>query len=328
MNDSTKSRVLLIAPKFFGYENEIVAELSRLQMHVDMLPDRPFDRPFSKAVMRFRPELGRRACYRFFSEGVRQFGRSEYAIILVVQGEGVTADTLADLRASYPGAKMVFYTWDSLKNKPFARQNLGRYDHCSTFDPVDAKTYGMACRPLFYSPGFDREASTDYAYDVSFIGTIHSDRYRVINALSRQLPSDARSFMYLYLQAPWVYDVRRLFTNTIVGASREEFQFRPLSKGVVQETFFASRAVIDIEHPNQNGVTMRTIEAIGSRRKMITTNATVRNYDFYDPRNIQIIDRANPQLDQNFLRTPYSDIPQATRQKYSLCQWVRDVCAL
>lgn len=326
---SPSHRVLLIAPRFFGYEQEIADELTRQGMQVDMLPDRPFDSPLIKAMMRFRPELGaHHVSDRFFAEHVRKLGRDDYATILVIQGEGVTPRTLTLLRTAYPKARMVFYTWDSIENKPFSKRNLAYYDRCSSFDPVDAKKYGMAFRPLFFSPGFDRPTDISYTYDLSFIGTVHSDRYRIVRALLEQLPSEARSFIYLYLQAPWMYDLRRIFTSTLDKARRDEFRFDALGKDVVQAIFFGSRAVVDIEHPNQRGATMRTFETLGSHRKMVTTNASLRSYDFYDPRNILIIDRHAPLLKTEFLETPYTPISETIRGKYTLSQWVRDVCGL
>lgn len=325
----TPNRVLLIAPQFFGYELEIVAELRRQQMQVDVLPDRPFDSPFMKAVMRFRPELGgHQAADRYFVKQILALGCEDYSIILVIQGEGVTTRTLSFLRGKYPKARMTFYTWDSIENKPFSKRSLSHYDRCFTFDPVDAKKYGMAFRPLFFSPGFDRPAATDFTYDLSFIGTVHSDRYRIVHTLAKQLPHDAKSFIYLYMQAPWMYDLRRVFTRNLAGSKRDEFHFDPLSKDVVQATFFGSRAIVDIAHPSQRGATMRTFETLGSRRKMITTNASLRNYDFYNSQNILIIDRSTPLLDGDFLRTPYVHISEEIRNRYSLRQWVREVCDL
>lgn len=325
----TSPRVLLIAPRFFGYEHEIAAGLTSSGYEVDFLPDRPFNNPLMKAMMRFRPELGgHRACDQFFARRLEELGRNNFSTILVIQGEGVTSNTLMTIRKAYPRARMVFYTWDSLENKPFSRKNLSMYDHCSTFDPVDAKKYGMYFRPLFYTDGFDRPADTAYAYDLSFIGTVHSDRYRIVHALLKQLPTDTRTFVYLYLQAPWMYDLRKIFTNTVDGAKRDEFRFEPLSKDVVQATFFRSRAVLDIEHVNQRGATMRTMEALGSKRKMVTTNVTLRDYDFYNPLNIQIIDRKVPRLDHEFLRSPYQALPEEIRQKYSMRQWIREVCGM
>jgi len=328
MSDRPAPRMLLIAPRFFGYENEIAGELTRQGMALDILPDRPSDLPASKAVLRIRPELVHRAADRFFADRIAGFGRSDYQFILVIQGESVTAATLAMLRRSFPAARLVFTTWDSLENKPFSKANLGHYDRCSTFDPVDAKNHGMVFRPLFFSPGFDRPARSTFEYDVSFIGTVHSDRYRIVKALTRQLDADTKAFVYLFLQAPWMFDLRKMFTRTVEGAKRAEFRFEPMRKQDVQSIFFASRAVLDIEHPKQRGVTMRTIEAIGSRTKMITTNALVRDYDFFDAANFFVIDRKRPRLERDFLHSAYRPIPEAVRQRYSLRQWVRDVCDL
>lgn len=323
---SSSHRVLLIAPQFFGYEQEIAQGLERSGHDVDMLPDRPFNNSLMKAVMRFRPELGgHRACDLFFAQRLEELGRRNYSIILVIQGEGVTASTLKKIRNAYPQARMVFYTWDSIENKPFSKRNLDFYDYCSTFDPVDAKKYGLNFRPLFFSDGFDSPAETTFNYDLSFIGTVHSDRFKIVRALVKQLPPDTQTFIYLYLQAPWMYDFRRFFTKTVEGAKREDFRFVPLSKDVVQATFFGSRSVLDIEHVNQRGATMRTMEALGSKRKLVTTNQSLSDYDFYNPLNIQIIDRKAPRLDQNFLQTPYQAVPEKIRERYSMRHWIREV---
>jgi hypothetical protein len=324
--ESSLSRVLLIAPRFFNYEHEIAAELNRSGQEVDLLPEHPFNSPLMKAVLRFRPELGgHRACDRFFAQRMEELGRNNYSTILVIKGEGVTSNTLRNLRKAYPRARLVFYAWDSIENTPFSERNLSFYDRCSTFDPVDAKKYGMSFRPLFYTDERNYPTDTTYKYDLSFIGTVHSDRYRIVQTLLEQLPADTRTFIYLYLQAPWMFAFRRIFTNTVKGAKREDFRFLPLSKEMVKATFFGSRAVLDIEHPNQRGATMRTMEALGSNRKLVSTNGNLRYYDFYNPRNIQIIDRKAPRLRKDFLISPYEPVPEEIRKKHSIHQWLRDV---
>lgn len=322
-------RVLVIAPKFFGYENDIVEELIHNGWQVDLLPDRPFDNSLMKAILRLRPEFGGyQACDNFFIKSLEHLERKDYSMILVIQGEGVTQNTLAILRKAYPRARLIFYTWDSIENKPFFKRNLPFYEACSTFDPVDARKYGMNFRPLFFTNSFDRSEEVDCTYNFSFVGTVHSDRYKIVQALLAKLPPDTKTFIYLYLQAPWMYDFRRSFTNTIVGSRRRDFRFTPLDRKTVRAIFFTSLALLDIEHTYQRGATLRTMEALGSRRKLITTNASIRNYDFYDPRNIKIINRKDPNLDQQFLNTPYEEVPKDIRLRYSLSQWVKDVCCL
>lgn len=86
-----------------------------------------------------------------------------------------------------------------------------------------------------------------------------------------------------------------------------------------------SKSVLDIQHPNQTGLTMRTIEMIGMNKKLITTNASIVNYDFYNKKNILIIDRDNPQIDVSFFSTPYEKLNPEIYQKYSLSSWILDV---
>jgi len=56
------------------------------------------------------------------------------------------------------------------------------------------------------------------------------------------------------------------------------------------------KTIIDIERPLQKGLTMRTIEMLGTNKKIITTN------------NIFIIDRNNPIIDEIFLNKEYQEI--------------------
>jgi len=56
------------------------------------------------------------------------------------------------------------------------------------------------------------------------------------------------------------------------------------------------KTIIDIERPLQKGLTMRTIEMLGTNKKIITTN------------NIFIIDRNNPIIDEIFLKKEYQEI--------------------
>ncbi|MBW8778501.1 MAG: hypothetical protein JF585_04725 [Burkholderiales bacterium] len=319
-------RALLVAPRFFGYEQEIRDQMERSGWAVDMLPDRPFDTALLKAVARTAPRLTEPAADRFYAAELRRLAATRYDLLLVIQGECVFEPTLRLLRTAYPTARMVFYTWDSLSNKPQTRRRLRFYDQCFSFDESDAASCRIDFRPLFFTPGFERAAPAEPTWDISFVGTIHSDRYRIVKALQAELPDPARGCWYLYLQAPWMYAARKVLTNTIAGATRSEFRFEPLPKARVQEIFFRSRAVLDIEHPAQHGLTMRTLEALGSRTKLVTTNATASACDFFDRQNIAIVDRRRPRIPPGFLTTPFRPLAEEIYDRYRLATWVREVC--
>ncbi len=85
--------------------------------------------------------------------------------------------------------------------------------------------------------------------------------------------------------------------------------------------------VIDVEHPNQQGLTMRTIEMLGLQKKLITTNKSIVDYDFYHPNNICVVDRQNPVVDAGFLQSDYFYIDKTIRNKYSLKSWLLNLLA-
>ena len=324
-------RVLLITPYFFGYEAEISAELKRRGALVDILPDRPFTSPFLKAVTRFRRELILGMADHYFLNAIEKFGRTRYDYILVIQGEAISTNLLTKLRGSFPSAVFILYMWDSFKNKKSLIPNMKHFDKCMTFDPHDANHYDLKFRPLFFSPGFQLDISPKVApvYDISFIGTAHSDRYKIVSQISDGLPLLTHYYWYLFLQAPWVFWLRKVGDSNFKGAKKNEFNFNALAKSEVQDIFFKSTSILDIEHPAQTGLTMRTFETIGASKKLITTNKNIRDYAFFNEKNIMVIDRSKPiQIPKSFFDTPYVPPSKELYASYSIAHWLEEVLGL
>ena len=84
-----------------------------------------------------------------------------------------------------------------------------------------------------------------------------------------------------------------------------------------------SKVAIDVPVQGQNGLTMRTIETLAAHTKIITTNRNIKEYDFYNPDNVEIIDRNDPQIREDFVDSPYTPIDDGIIEKYSLGNWVR-----
>jgi hypothetical protein len=319
-------KILLIGPQFFGYEQDIAAELQNEGAEVDFLSDRPFTSSLMKAVTRYQKYLITPILNQSILDSVGRFGRRNYDIIFVIQGEGLSLVTLSKLRGLFPNAQFVLYLWDSLRNKKTLIPNLSAFDRCYSFDARDSKFYGMNFRPLFFSPGFEYEAKQSPKYQLSFIGTAHSDRYKIISNLKQALPEEANSFWYLYLQATWVFWFQKFANPSYRYASISDFNFAPMPRKNVEDVFFDSLAILDIEHPHQTGLTMRTFEALGAHKKLVTTNAIIKEADFYNPDNIIVIERGHTaKIPEIFLNDPYVTHSDSLHRKYSLKGWLQDV---
>ena len=321
-------RILFIAPRFFGYEREIADAMRARGAVVDWLADRPYDSAVMAAVTRFAPNAILPFADRLYRSQLEDMASSQYDHVLVINGQTVSHQFLTWLRRSFPTAIFTLYMWDSLDNRGRVVENFSFFDRILSFDPLTVERYGASLRPLFFTRSSASLPSDQMEYDATFIGTAHSDRYAVVSRLRADLDPQLRTFWYMYLQARWLFHVYKATNDGMRSAKQDEFEFTPLGKDRLKQVFERSVAIVDIEHPRQRGLTMRTFETLGLHRKLITTNALVRDYDFYDPDNIYVVDRDEPKIDRDFFYRPYRPLPNDIFARYSVNGWIDETLDL
>ena len=166
-------------------------------------------------------------------------------------------------------------------------------------------------------------------YDLLFIGTIHSDRHRILKQIKEIcLKQNLTYFYYMYLPSKILFYLRSLVDPSLWRSKLSDFSFSALKKTDIIGLVEKCRAVIDIQHPKQIGLTIRTMEVLGARRKLLSTNRDIVNYEVYAPANIQILDRKNIDIDPSFLKTEMSALNDEIFNKYSIDGWISDIFSL
>ena len=324
MNFAGKN-ILMISPPFFGYEGEIAESLRSQGALVDYISDRPFESTFMKGFTRLFAAIVAKNSEKYYIKKIQKFNK-KYDYILVINGEALSGNLLLLLRKMFERAKFILFMWDSFKNRANLERNIPLYDRAFTFDKEDAKKFNISFRPLFFSDYFKNLPESQIIYDLSFVGTAHSDRYRIIKNIKKNISKDRNFFYFLYLQAHWLFYFYRIFKKSFCSARLKEFEYKSISKEQVRNIFLNSFAILDIEHPNQLGLTIRTFEALGARKKLVTTNSDISTYDFYHPDNILIIDRKGfCALPETFFSKDYHNISEDLYDKYSLAGWLKDI---
>jgi hypothetical protein len=318
-------KILFICPIFFGYQDEIKQELIDLGADVYWLADRPFKSQLIRALVTMAPKLGSILASHHYRKKIKEYKQDKYDYIFVVNGQTLSKNFLHNLKIRYPSAKRILYLWDSIGNRKNIIKNLNQFEKVLTFDKNDAIEKSLIFRPLFYSDKFSSAENYPINYDLTFIGTIHSDRYKILKNISSQISKKYKIYCYLYIQALWVYFFYKLFNPNFKGANISEFKFTALDKYSLHKIFLQSRCILDVEHPLQTGLTMRTFEVLGSQKKMLTTNHKIADYDFYHPDNICIINRNNPIIPDNFIDRPFRKIPINIMYRYSLRGWIAEI---
>lgn len=327
MSSLQGKKVLFFAPKFFGYENEICKEIEAQGGIVKFYDERNNPSSIEKVLLRkahFLMENKITNYYKCVSEKERDFNPN---YVLFISPETVNKKSIIFLKKIFVKSKFILYMWDSIENKN-AKHVYQYFDKCLSFDTNDCKKYGFKFRPLFFIRAFEKEINTKKCkYDFSFIGSIHSDRAKILNQLRKCFDlSKLKYFYYLYVPGKLM-----LFTRTLLSKDFRELKkagfvhISSISKNDISEITANSNYIIDINHPKQIGLTMRTIEMLGAHRKILTTNKYIREYDFFNSSNQIVVSRNSINIDVTHLINGYSNVTETVYNKYKISTWLKEI---
>lgn len=313
-------KALFIAPTFFGYYQGIIVELEKRGFSVVHFDDRPSNSFFSKTMIRLNKGLMKRSIDKYFSKILETIRGEKIDLVFFLLAQSFSAKHVAELKKEHPEADYVFYAWDAVSNFPNIAENAPLFNRVYTFDDKDAAKYGYTLLPLYYSnPVEEKEAD----FDFSAVLTIKKGKYARYKSIVKQIPDSVKpkGYEFLFIQSKLVYLYYKLRYKEFKGARKSEFSFKKMPVPEFYDILNRSKVVIDCQMAGQTGLTMRTFEALHAGKKVITTNANVKNYPFYCPENIFVIEEGGSPIPESFFSTPF-DQTHALTEEYSLSHFV------
>ena len=322
-----KKTALLIMPNFFEYPAEITKQLNLLGYDVDFFDDRPSTNSVIKAIIRVNRNFATPFINAYFKRIYRKISITKYNVVILISGQSLSLSEkmIAKIKDCQPNAKFILYQWDSIKNFPYIVRMHKYFDKCYSFDKEDVGHYPcLQFLPLFFSNKYQSHScNTVFDYDICFVGTAHPKKYKFVSQMSEQLKAVySRQFIYYYFPSKLVYYYRKLKNGEFKKAKISQFHFRPLSSEEINSIFERTKCVLDSPQDGQIGLTMRVFEALGARKKLITTNSDISNYDFYREENIYIY-KGQFDFSSAFFTKPYMDLANDIYNEYSLCHWLQ-----
>ena len=321
--------ILVLSVKFFNYENLIRDELTLMGAKVDLFDERPSNSFYSKAIIRLKRDFYQKSIDEHYKKIVGIIQNRRYDYFLLIKGEVVPVFFLEFLKSNNPGIKMIYYTFDSFKNNPNGLSLLSFFNRKFTFDREDSKKYNLSFRPLFFASEYaslNGDVDNVLDYDLSFIGTAHSDRYSISQRINQWCDEFGfKMFNFYYSPSKILFNFKKFTDKNFVKFDRDKISFSSLTHSEIIDIYRKSKAVLDINHPGQSGLTMRTFETLGSGRKLVTTNEDIRSYPFFNTNNIFVIDRQNPTLQVDFFRNVFQEIESEIYFSMSLRGWLKEL---
>lgn len=271
---------------------------------MDYLDERPSNSILFKFLQRLNiNSIIKNTILKYYTLNLKRLCNKSYDLIFFVNIESIDQSILDLIASTFPQSKRVLYMWDSSRNKKNYIQLIDSFHKCFSFDIQDCDmNENLYYEPLFYSKHNDI-AIKDKNIDISFIGTIHQDRMKIVLELEKQaVKSGLNMYTYFYYPNKYLFLLRCLFDKNIYFRDYSKVNFSPLNYECFHDVITRSKYVVDINHPSQTGLTMRTIEVIGCGSKVISTNVFAKKTKLYKDKTITIIDRENPILPSNYDR--------------------------
>lgn len=318
-------KVLFIGLDFFGYDEAICKELRDRGYKIDFFSGLTPLTFFRKVFIR----LGIKS---YLKKGVENYQNylisqinSNYDIVFVIGGIETSKSFVNKLKDKNPNAKYILYLWDSFERMPNIELVLHCFDCVYSFDRLDClSSTQMIFLPLFYRTEYYKESINDAKFDIYHLGSQHSNRLRIIKQVALQCDKNNLSYKFRLRVGKITYWRNVIFGGQLRGAKRFLI-FEDWSHSKNASLIEEAKAILDIQHPTQKGLTMRTIELLAMRKKIITTNEDIVNYDFYFPENVFIIDAENPKIDKEFFIKPSVILDKMLIEKYSIKNWVKTI---
>ena len=294
--------ILLYAPKFHGYENDII----------DHLKSKGHTVTFFDCVIRpsFKERIGLKISKKHMRNKYTEYVRNiidsikgeKFDLFVTILGDFyLNHDHIMMFKNALPDTRFVYYAWDSISNYPNILEFADEFDEKLSFDPHDAEKYNFKFLPLFYRNSYEE---ADIEYDYSAIMTFHYNKAGGYKRALSAMGKDKVGFNYLYYFDKGRYNFNKLLhPGAFKNIPKDYFKFSTIDKKSVNHVIGASKAVIDIPLARQNGLTIRVFEIIRQNKKIITSNKDIKQYNFYSPENIFVLEENN-YIPEEFWTTP------------------------
>ena len=314
---------ILICSDFFNYYKEIKNEIEKNTGEKTIwYSDRPTTNNIGKAILRVCPILMKSKIKKHMADIYDCVKNNNISRIVIIFGETFTSSFIDEIKKISPHTEIIYYAWDCIKTHPFQLELLRKADKSFTFDEIDAKKYSIAFLPLFYSSSFSvSDTNEDIKFTYSYIGTIQSGKYGKLKSIIEQF-GDKKGFVWPYFQSKLVYFYKKIKYKDLKKSKTRDFKYKKLSFNEISKIYDESFCVIDIPTEGSTGLTMRFFEALGKKKKIITTSKEATKFDFYRKENIYIFE-GKIDFEDVFFKSRYQQLPENIYKKYSINEWTK-----
>ncbi len=312
-----KKIILLITYDNWGYNQYIADALEKKSYEVKHINFHSFQYTY--------PDFSHKA-FNFLTKnlGIKNLKHNHYNDIILDEIKNIDSiDTAIYIKADFlskqtieainkKSRKSVLIINDSISRYPNTKNILPIFDKVFSFEKKDCKKYHLNFKTNFIYKAVD-QIDSNFKYKVFNISS-YDRRFPIIQKIAETLYN-------LKIKSKII-----IFTPKDNNEPYIEFSNHPLSISEINHYLEQSEVMLDVNRSQQQGLSFRVFESLGLKKKLITTNRDIVNYDFFNPQNIFVIEDIDDiTIPKSFFKTSYTPIAQHILNKYLIENWVDEL---
>ncbi len=230
--------------------------------------------------------------------------------IIIIFDAHVRIQFLTWIVKNNPGKRIILWLWNTMEEigSHIPLKKVPTEIEIWSYSPYDCKKYNLKHNTTFY-PYKLANNSVTLTYDVCFIGK-DKGRLNEIMEIKNKLQENGLT-TYFHISPTHFYELRR---NSVYK--------KAIPYSEVDKIISESNCILDCEVTKNAGITIRPLEALYKRKKLITNNKNILYEDFYSSNNIFIWGHDDISALKYFVRSPYVELPEEIYKKYTMEAWV------
>lgn len=316
-----EKQILFIGPIFHNYENIIINKIEKYGASVIFFPEVIYSWKYS-----FVLHLGMKAVKRFqyfhYKRILSKTNDLKFDYLFVIKGTHIPKEFIFCIRKNNPQIKCIMYQWDSNLNNPYF-QNCEYFDKVFSFDYFDVNANSkIEYLPLFFTDEILTLKYSNPTIDLLFVSSYFPDRYEKLFKIEDFAIRNNLSF-YFYMFIPKSTYVKEFVFGRV--KNRKYLNFKTLKREIYIDCLKKSKVIIDYSHPQQTGLSMRIIEAIGAQKSIFTNNPNISKEDVYNTEKVLIIDFDNFIIPDGFIGNTINKTYNNLFQNYYIENWLSKI---
>lgn len=256
----------------------------------------------------------------FCDEWIKEVKEGKYSTV-IISAESIAPHMVRVLKHIDSKLRVIVYYWNCCA----VEESPNSFDRalCElwTFDKKDAENYGLNYNPQFCANDLqsmledEMYNNVQLEWDIYFIGRDKGRKQKILELESIFNDLNYRTkFLIMRGQVGTIENLR---------AKRDEKYDKDISYSENIMNVIKSKALLDICIEGQEGLTIRPMEALYLKKKLITNNVSIKDTMFYNKNNIFILGEENWSDFDEFFKSPWIEQTKEVLDYYTGKEWLR-----